>query len=178
MVNEPSLGDFNIEQESTNQMTFGNIKWPIAWHSHQGWDDNFQFDNISTGHNAYGGKFPEVQPNVCPDAVPVPANLQPAPNPYQVTVEKMANGVYLLGGGPANSYMVEFKDWVAVFEAPINETAQPGRHRRGRQAGAQQANPLAGQLARAFRSHRRTPHLHAHRRDNDYAPEEHQLPQP
>ena len=26
-------------------------------------------------------------------------------------------GVYLLGGGPANSYMVEFKDWVAVFDA-------------------------------------------------------------
>jgi len=34
----------------------------------------------------------------------------------------MANGVYLLGGGPANSYMVEFRDFVAVFEAPTNET--------------------------------------------------------
>ena len=33
----------------------------------------------------------------------------------------MANGVYLLGGGPANSYMVEFNDFVAVFEAPVNE---------------------------------------------------------
>ena len=33
----------------------------------------------------------------------------------------MADGVYLLGGGPANSYMVEFDDFVAVFEAPGNE---------------------------------------------------------
>ena len=33
----------------------------------------------------------------------------------------MAAGVYLLGGGPANSYMVEFNDFVAVFEAPGNE---------------------------------------------------------
>ena len=33
----------------------------------------------------------------------------------------MADGVYLLGGGPANSYMVEFRDFVAVFEAPGNE---------------------------------------------------------
>ena len=33
----------------------------------------------------------------------------------------MADGVYLLGGGPANSYMVEFNDFVAVFEAPVNE---------------------------------------------------------
>src|SRR5688572_8964600 len=38
-VNDNTLGDFNIEQESTNQMTFGNVKWPTAWHSHQGWDD-------------------------------------------------------------------------------------------------------------------------------------------
>ena len=33
----------------------------------------------------------------------------------------MADGVYLMGGGPANSYMVEFNDFVAVFEAPGNE---------------------------------------------------------
>jgi glyoxylase-like metal-dependent hydrolase (beta-lactamase superfamily II) len=39
----------------------------------------------------------------------------------QVAVEEMADGVYLLGGGPANSYMVEFDDFVAVFEAPGNE---------------------------------------------------------
>jgi glyoxylase-like metal-dependent hydrolase (beta-lactamase superfamily II) len=38
-----------------------------------------------------------------------------------VNVEKMAEGVYLLGGGPANSYMVEFRDFVAVFEAPLSE---------------------------------------------------------
>ena len=28
-VSEPAIGDFNIEHESTEQMTFGNIKWPI-----------------------------------------------------------------------------------------------------------------------------------------------------
>ena len=42
-VSEHALGDFNIEHESTNQQTFGNIKWPTAWHSHHGWDDNWQF---------------------------------------------------------------------------------------------------------------------------------------
>ena len=123
MVNEPALGDFNIEQESTNQQQFGDVKWPTNWHSHQGWDDNYSFASESTGHNAYGGIFPDVQPNVCADSVPVPANLQPSPRPDPeiVVVEEMADGVYMLGGGPANSYMVEFKDWVAVFEAPINE---------------------------------------------------------
>ncbi|MGH9219615.1 MAG: hypothetical protein ACRD1W_09945, partial [Vicinamibacterales bacterium] len=48
-VNEPALGDFNIEHESTEQTAFGDVKWPIVWHSHQGWDDNYQFDNDSTG---------------------------------------------------------------------------------------------------------------------------------
>lgn len=120
-VSEPALGDFNIEHESTDQRTFGNIKWPIAWHSHQGWDDNWQFYRQSTGHNAYGGRFLDVHPNVCSDSVAVPAALLPATVPTTVAVEKMADGVYLLSGGPANSYMVEFRDFVAVFEAPGNE---------------------------------------------------------
>ena len=120
-VGEPALGDFNIEHESTNQMTFGTMKWPIAWHSHHGWDDNWQFYRQSTGHNGYGGKFPTVHPNVCGDPVPVPASLTQVNAATSVTVEKMADGVYLMGGGPANSYMVEFNDFVAVFEAPGNE---------------------------------------------------------
>ena len=121
-VSEPAIGDFNIEHESTEQMTFGNVKWPIAWHSHQGWDDNWQFDNASTGHNAYGGRFPRVQPNVCDDPVPVPESVRRAVTPsVSVTVEKMAAGVYRLGGATHNSYMVEFRDFVAVFEAPLNE---------------------------------------------------------
>jgi glyoxylase-like metal-dependent hydrolase (beta-lactamase superfamily II) len=118
---EPALGDFNIEHESTNQRTFGDIKWPIAWHSHHGWDDNWQFYRQSTGHNGYGGNFPNVQPNVCGAPVPVPAAVAQSAPRNTVTVDKMADGVYMLGGGPANSYMVEFRDMVAVFEAPGNE---------------------------------------------------------
>ena len=120
-VAENALGDFNIEHESTDQMTFGNVKWPIAWHSHQGWDDNWQFYSESTGHNAYGGKFPKVEPNVCTDPVPVPESVRQAQFPNTVTVDKLGNGIYMLGGGPANSYMVEFNNFVAVFEAPGNE---------------------------------------------------------
>jgi len=122
-VNDPTLGDFNIEHESTNFVQAGTSMWPVAWHSHHGWDDNWQFYQESTGHNGYGGKFPTVQANVCDDAVAVPAAVKqaPAPDYTRVEVEKMATGVYLLGGGPANSYMVEFRDFVAVFEAPLSE---------------------------------------------------------
>ena len=122
-VNDNVLGDFNIEHESTEFVAAGNSKWPINWHSHHGWDDNWKFYSESTGHNGYGGKFPTVQANACDDPVAVPESVKQAQhaNPAQVTVEKIADGVFLLGGGPANSYMVEFRDFVAVFEAPLSE---------------------------------------------------------
>jgi glyoxylase-like metal-dependent hydrolase (beta-lactamase superfamily II) len=122
-VSEPALGDFNIEHESTNQIAVGGVKWPTAWHSHQGWDDNWQFYRQSTGHNGYGGQFPNVQPNVCADPGPVPPAVAAAtfPTEVAVTVDKLANGVYRLGGGPANSYLIEFDRFVAVFEAPGDE---------------------------------------------------------
>jgi glyoxylase-like metal-dependent hydrolase (beta-lactamase superfamily II) len=122
MAAEPALGDFNYEHESTNQQTFGNIKFPTAFHSHQGWDDNYGFDTVSAGHNAFGGTFANVKPNDCGAPIQVPANVRQAKfGPPQVTTERLAEGVYLLGGGPANSMAVEFKDFVTVFEAPTNE---------------------------------------------------------
>jgi len=120
-VNEPGLGDFNIEHESTEFVTIGDVEWPTVWHSHHGWDDNWQFYRQSTGHNGYGGTFPDVRPNACGDPVPVPPSVAQATFPTQVTVDRMADGVYRLGGGPANSYLIEFADFVAVFEAPGNE---------------------------------------------------------
>ena len=122
MVAEPALGDFNYEHESTDQQTFGSVKFPIAWHSHQGWDDNFGFENVTAGHNAFGGNFPKVEPNNCGAPVAVPDSVRAAqPRPPAVTVEKLAEGVYLLGGGPANSVAMEFRNFVAVFEAPTSE---------------------------------------------------------
>jgi len=41
--------------------------------------------------------------------------------PTAVTVDRLGTGIYLLGGGPANSYMIEFDRFVAVFEAPGSE---------------------------------------------------------
>ena len=122
-VNIPALGDFNIEHESTNQITVGGAKWPTEWHSHHGWDDNWQFYRQSTGHNGYGGSFTDVRVNDCPAAPALPPTVAAATSPATppVTVEKMASGVYRLGGGPAASYLVEFDRFVAVFEAPGDE---------------------------------------------------------
>ena len=90
----------------------------------------------------------------------------------------MADGVYLMGGGPANSYMVEFDSFVAVFEAPDERRAQPRRHRGHREAGAREADSLADQLAPALRSHRGPAHLPPHRLHHRHAHEEPRVPQP
>ena len=176
-VSEPALGDFNIEHESTEFVTVGNVKWPTAWHSHHGWDDNWQFYRQSTGHNGYGGAFATVRPNECGAPVPVPASVAAATFATSVTWDELADGVYWLGGGPANSYMVEFSDFVAVFEAPGNE--QRSLAVIDTIAKLAPGKPIRWVVSShpALRSHRRLAHVSAHRRDDRRAREEHPFPE-
>ena len=43
----------------------------------------------------------------------------------RVESQKLADGVWFLGGGSHNSVAVEFRDFVAVVEAPLNEELRP-----------------------------------------------------
>ena len=158
-VSEPALGDFNIEHESTDQMTFGNVKWPIAWHSHQGWDDNWQFDNESTGHNAYGGKFPKVQPNVCADPVPVPEVRAAGAVPEHGHRRQAGEAASTCSAARRQQLHGRVQRFRRGVRGAGERGAQPGGDRADRQAGARQADPLADQLASALRSHRRDPDL-------------------
>jgi glyoxylase-like metal-dependent hydrolase (beta-lactamase superfamily II) len=122
-VAHPVLGDMNYEHEFTNDSYVdlgGGIRFPSVWHSHHGWDDNFGAQNVTAGHNAFGGTLKDVRANQCADAPAVPAAVKAAA-PVRVEVQKLAEGVYLLGGGSHNSMAVEFKDVIAVFEAPLDE---------------------------------------------------------
>jgi glyoxylase-like metal-dependent hydrolase (beta-lactamase superfamily II) len=42
--------------------------------------------------------------------------------PVRVESQKLADGVWMLAGGSHNSVLVEFRDYVAVVEAPLSET--------------------------------------------------------
>ena len=123
-IPHPVMGDFNVEQEFVNEeyADLGNgMRFPTTWHSHQGVDDNFGAQFVSSGHNAFDGTLDDVTVNDCAEEVAVPASLEPWPDPAVVETQELADGIYLLGGGTHNSVAVEFEDYIAVVEAPLNE---------------------------------------------------------
>ena len=123
-VPDPVLGDMNYEHEFTNAsyIDIGDgVRFPTGWHHHEGWDDNFQAQSISAGHNAFGGELDDIRPNVCSDPVTVPESVRQADSSASVETTELADGVYLLGGASHNSIAVRFEDFVAVVEAPLDE---------------------------------------------------------
>jgi glyoxylase-like metal-dependent hydrolase (beta-lactamase superfamily II) len=123
-VPDAVLGDMNYEHEFTNASYVdlgGGVRFPTEWHSHHGWDDNYQAQSINAGHNGFGGAFKDIKPNACADPVTVPDTVRQAAFPVRVETERLAPGVYLLGGASHNSVAVEFSDFVAVVEAPLDE---------------------------------------------------------
>ena len=124
LVPDPALGDLNYEHEFTNDsyIDAGNgIKFPTGWHSHEGYDDNFQGQNISAGHNAFGGTMKDVKASVCPDPVAIPDAVRNTQFPVQPTMTKLADGVYSFERGSYKSVAVEFPSTIVVFEAPRSE---------------------------------------------------------
>ena len=124
-VPDPVLGDFNYEHEFTNAsyIDLGDgIRFPTGWHSHQGWDDNYQAQSVTAGHNAFGGNLADIEANACSDPVDVPASVRSATFPVNVETAQLADGVWLLGGSSHNSVAVEFDNYIAVVEAPLDET--------------------------------------------------------
>lgn len=123
-VPDPVLGDMNYEHEFTNEsyVDLGDgIRFPTIWHHHDGWDDNFGALNVSAGHNGFGGVMKDIQANVCADPVVVPEEVRRADARSRVETQKLADGVYWMGGTTHNSVAVEFRDFVAVVEAPLDE---------------------------------------------------------
>ena len=116
-VPNPVLGDMVLETRYTDYKDFGGVKFPTLIHAHQG--DTHQ---RHAGHNSLEITVSNVQANVRGAALTVPDAVRQATVP-QVPVEsqKLADGVWFLAGGSHNSLAVEFRDFVAVVEAPRDE---------------------------------------------------------
>ena len=112
----PVYGDMDYEMRFTQYKDFGGVKFPQLVHVHQG------DPRLNPAHNIYEYKISDVKGNVPVETLPVPDAVRTATlAPVKVESRKLADGVWVLEGGTHNSMVVEFKDFVAVIEAPNNE---------------------------------------------------------
>jgi glyoxylase-like metal-dependent hydrolase (beta-lactamase superfamily II) len=115
-IPNPVYGDMVIETRHTNYKDFGGLKYPTQLHSHMG------DERLNAGHNVGDVRVDNVQVNPAIAVAAVPDNVRTAPvPPVRVQSEKLADGVWFLGGGSHNSMAVEFRDFVTVVEAPLSE---------------------------------------------------------
>jgi glyoxylase-like metal-dependent hydrolase (beta-lactamase superfamily II) len=110
------LGDMKFEAYLSDYKDFGGVKFPTVLHIHQG------DPRLSVAHNSMEITVTNVQPNVSVPAMTVPDAVQRAAAPQvRVDSQKLADGVWLIAGGTHNSLAVDFRDFVTVIEAPLNE---------------------------------------------------------
>jgi hypothetical protein len=109
-IPHPVLGDMPIETAYSDYKDFNGLKFPAHIFEKQG------------GFPTLDLAVTNAQANVEGAALQVPeAVLRATTPPERVTTEKLAEGVWLLHGR-ANSALIEFKDFLAVVDAPLDET--------------------------------------------------------
>jgi glyoxylase-like metal-dependent hydrolase (beta-lactamase superfamily II) len=105
----PVMGDMPVVATYSDYKDFNGVKFPTKIVQTQG------------GFPVWELTINSVQPNAAAD-LPVPDNVQSAAAPaVKVDTAKLSNGVWFLSGGSHHSLVVEFKEYIAVIEAPLNE---------------------------------------------------------
>jgi glyoxylase-like metal-dependent hydrolase (beta-lactamase superfamily II) len=106
----PVVGDMPIETVYSEYKDFGGVKFPA------------HIIQSQAGYPVLDLMVSGVQANVANAALTVPDAVRTATAPpVQVASQKMADGVWFIGGGTHNSVLVEYNDYVAVVEAPNSE---------------------------------------------------------
>jgi glyoxylase-like metal-dependent hydrolase (beta-lactamase superfamily II) len=115
-VANPVLGDMFWEVRYSDYKDYSGVKFPGVMHYHQG------IGRGALGHNFMEVQVGSVQVNPTVAALTIPDAVRQATiPPVRVESQRLANGVWLVGGGSHNSVAVEFRDFVTVVEAPQNE---------------------------------------------------------
>ncbi len=116
----PVLGDMLVESTFSDYKDFGGLKFPSHFVQTQGGFPVLDLTITAAKANPPGA-FVQLPGNV--DTVAAHAEIIGAAlPPVNVVSQKMADGVWFIGGGTHNSVLIEFKDYVAVVEAPNDET--------------------------------------------------------
>jgi len=116
---DPVLGDKMVEfRWSDYRDVGGGVKMPYRIHAHVG-----DHPLIPGGHNFLDLRISDIKVNVADAAQAVPDAVRNAPpvTTNRVVATTLAPGVVLMGGGSHNSVAVEFKDYVTVIEAPLDQ---------------------------------------------------------
>ena len=119
---DPVLGDKLVEIRWSDYKDVGDgVKMPHRVHAHNG-----DHPLIQGGHNWFDVRFGDVKVNVANAAQAVPENVRNAPRirkrAWSRTRSRPAS--YKSAGGSHHSVAVEFKDYVAVIEAPLDQYAR------------------------------------------------------
>ena len=120
-IPNPVVGDLYEEYVYTNYRDVGGVMMP-RFHSHMDFDDGGT-PNPSGGDHQFGlESLTAARVNVANAALTVPDNVRTATIPaVRVETSMLGQGLWLIAGGSHNSVLVEFRDYVAVIEAPLNE---------------------------------------------------------
>jgi glyoxylase-like metal-dependent hydrolase (beta-lactamase superfamily II) len=115
-IPNPVYGDMLYELRYTNYKDYAGVKFPGLIHVHQG------DPRLNVAHNSMEITVASVQPNLTVPPMTVPEAVQKATAPaVRAEAQRLADGVWLIAGGTHNSVAVDFRDFAAVIEAPLNE---------------------------------------------------------
>ncbi len=114
-LGNPVMGDLFWQWDYTQYRDMAGIKFPGLLHAHWG--------NIrAEPHHGIEIRVSNIALNTPVGPTAVPDNVRNfTPPPVRAEGQQLAPGVWLIGGGSHNSVAVEFRDHIAVIEAPLNE---------------------------------------------------------
>lgn len=125
-VDTPMLGDTTVTVLYSGYQDFNGIKFPAKMVRLEGAVASVELDSYQTLTMAVN----KVTANATVD-IAIPDNVKQAaaapPAPVAPTVDKIGDGVYLISGQGPNSVAVEFGDYVAMVEAPLNDAVVMAR---------------------------------------------------
>jgi glyoxylase-like metal-dependent hydrolase (beta-lactamase superfamily II) len=108
-IDDPVLGDMPIITTFSNYANFGSLKFPTRILQTEG------------GYPVLDLEIRDVKV-IGAAAIDVPTNVRGARvPPVKVESTKIADGVWYLTGGTHHSVLAEFKEYVVMIEAPLNE---------------------------------------------------------
>ncbi|MDG2088395.1 MAG: MBL fold metallo-hydrolase [Arenicellaceae bacterium] len=115
-IPNPVYGDMDYEMRYTRYREIDGVMFPMQLHTHQA-DPRLNF-----AHNYYQYDITNVTINGEVATIPVPDMVKTAVTSTPVVEStELADGVWRIAGGSHHSLLVEFRDYVAIVEAPKNE---------------------------------------------------------